>query len=93
MRNFLVQIFAPDDGPLPSDLMWIILEYANMVRYTNRSSYFYLYACPNPTRFISCFTEKEKRLTLIKQNGSLNRHAGADRSWGSSPRVHGDFGQ
>ena len=59
MRNYLVQIFAPLHGPLPYDLIWIILEYANMCRYTKNSSCFYLYACTNPLKFVDRFAVKQ----------------------------------
>ena len=64
MRSWLVRIFAPSIGPLPDDIIWIILEFANMARYTNNASYFYLYACPNPNRWVNRFAAKEKKSIL-----------------------------
>ena len=64
MRGWLVRIFAPTKCILPDDIIWIILELANMARYSNHAAYFYLYACPNPNRWIDRFAKKEKKSVL-----------------------------
>ena len=39
MRNWLVQIFAPKDCALHEDLVYLILDYANMARFSRNASY------------------------------------------------------
>ena len=62
MRNWLVQIFAPKECVLPKDLVYLILDYANMARFSRNASYFYIYASPYPL----------KRFT-IKKNSRVNK--------------------
>ena len=56
MKRSLTEIFVPKSCPLPADIAYIILEYANMCKFTDHSAVFYLYACPNPRNFVPHFT-------------------------------------
>ena len=58
MRNWLVQIFAPKECVLPKDLVYLILDYANMARFSRNASYFYIYASPHP---LKRFTIEQKK--------------------------------
>ena len=46
MKRALVEIFMPTNCPLDWNLVWIILEMAELAQVTERSAYFYLYNCP-----------------------------------------------
>jgi len=59
MRNWLVQIFAPKECVLHKDLVYLILDFANMARFSRNASYFYIYASPHP---LKRFTIEQKKL-------------------------------
>ena len=46
MKRALVEVFIPTDCVLDWNLVFIILEMADLVQLTRRSAYFYLYNCP-----------------------------------------------
>lgn len=47
MKRALVEVFIPTDCVLDWNIVFIILEMADLVQLTRRSAYFYLYTfCP-----------------------------------------------